>query len=59
MIGHKLENGNIELNTENLLDQRQSKLETLVDGMIINTIFKTVCGHLVGSALYLSVKLEI
>ena len=59
MIELKLVNGNVVLNTENLLDQRQSKFETLFDGTLSSPIFITACGHIEESALNLLVKLKV
>lgn len=59
MLERKFKQGSIVLNAENLLDQRQAKHESLVNGPISNPVFKPVWGPLEGRVINLSVKLNI
>lgn len=59
MIERKFKTGSIVLNCENLLDSRQSKYESLVEGTVQDPVFKPVWGSLEGRVLNLSIKLNI
>ena len=59
MVERKFKQGSLVLNCENLLDERQSKFETLVEGTISNPIFKPIWGPLEGRVINLSLKLNL
>lgn len=59
MLERKFKKGSIVLNCENLLDSRQSRYESLVEGTVQNPVFKPVWGSLEGRVINLSVKLNL
>ncbi len=57
MVERKFKEGSIVLNCENLLDQRQSKFEPLVEGTMTQPLFNPVWGPLEGRVINLSIKI--
>jgi outer membrane receptor for ferrienterochelin and colicins len=59
MIEKKFKGGSVVLNCENILDFRQSRVETIVDGTYKNPVFKPVWGPIEGRVINLSVKVNL
>jgi outer membrane receptor for ferrienterochelin and colicins len=59
MLERKFKRGSIVLNCENLLDERQSRYENLVEGTISTPVFKPIWGSLEGRVLNLSLKINL
>ncbi len=59
MVEKKFNYGSIVLNFKNILDQRQSKYETLVDGTKQNPVFKPVWSSLDGRVINLCLKITL
>jgi outer membrane receptor for ferrienterochelin and colicins len=59
MLERKFKRASIVINCENLLDQRQSKYESLVRGTRQTPIFKPVWGNLEGRVVNLSFKINL
>ncbi|HEX5171788.1 MAG TPA: TonB-dependent receptor [Cyclobacteriaceae bacterium] len=59
MVEYRLGFGSVVLNVENLFDARQSKFENLVEGDVLDPVFKPIWAPLDGRVVNLSFKVNL